>query len=380
MPPEHEADTTRGFDLLEAEYHDIIPNYEHARQGRREPTYLSKAEWAVAGAWLEKTVVDRGLTSRQVLVGIRYEGGTGRLRAIFKGEQLPTPDTLRSICDITGAPYLEAVAQYGYYREFIALLDRLVCLGEQWLEDDDARGGTLGSDGKPPSRLQSLLYTGVLHWNGRPLMNTSTPPSMFLGRYTVASWDEPEHAVERHTYPPIDVIPGSTTTLVLNPSIKRETLLAPPQRHVAVLPKPIALAIMFAILTFQRRGDVYKDEALDYRQRLYAPADALVTLAEQHSASRTVGRPKLPHPLLRRTQEALSDRILSFEERRVVAAESAVSWARDLCRPFTAFAQFAAFEELGEAGSSVSTATLYRVSPQLYRTQFPALESLTVSN
>lgn len=322
---------------------------------------------------------DRGLTSRRVLIGIGYEGGTGRLRDIFQGKQLPTPETLRAICDLTGAPYLEAVAQYGYYREFIAILDRLVRLGEQWLEEDDARAGTLGPSHKPAPRLESLRDTGVRYWKGQPITRDTLEDATFLNRYFVGSSDEGEHEVLRVEYEPIEYNPGATATLALNPTtaVKQEVIVAPASHVSTALPKPIALAIMLAILTFPRRGDVYKDEALDYRQELYAPADVIVTLAEQHSTSRTVGRPKLPHPLLRRSQEALGDRVLPFEVRRMVAAEPAVAWAHELCRPFTDYAQSATFDEFGEAGSSSSTRTRYVDMPQRFKAELPSIETLT---
>src|ERR1700688_2283186 len=386
-----------------------MPPEERARQGARDPTYLPREEWAKAGTWLEEAWRDRnrssGLSKRSVLAAIEYEGGTNRLNSYFSGARPPRPKTLRGLCKILGLSYVEAVARYGYHREFISFLGDLVWLGEQWLEEDDSRGGTLGRDGKPASRLRSLRDTGVLHWIGQPTVTDGKTVShvqlcydsegapwkaepldplqaaRFLSRYVVGSWEEAEHQVLRVEFPPIEFKEGATVSLVLDPSksIKQEIVVVPAAESAPiVLPQPVALAIMLAVLIFPRRGDLYKDEAPEYPLNLYASADALLEEAEQRRADTvTVGRQRHLHPLLKRALEALGDGMLSFDARRVVAAEHAIAWAQALCTPFTDYAQLAAFELLGEVGSSVSTRTASSDMPQRRKAKLPPIETLT---
>ncbi len=360
-----------------------MPPDERVRQGRREPTYLPPEEWAKAGAWLEALWRDRnrstGLSKRAVLVGIEYEGGTNRLNDYFNGKRPPKPKTLRKLCKTLGASYVEAVARYGYYREFMAFLDSLVWLGEQWLEEDNARGGTLRPDKKPASRLQSLRDLGLIYWKGQPITRDILRDETFLNRYFVGVWNEPEHEVIQVQYAPIEFKPGATVTLALDPSaaVKQEIVVAPASSTPTALPKPIALAIMLAVLVFPRRGDLYEDEAPDYQRRLYLASGAMIEEADDCRSQTRTGRPKLPNPLLRRTLEALDDTTRYFDARRVVAAEHIMAWADQLCNPFTHYARLAAFRHWSEAGSRVSTVTGYGQMPQRRKAELPSIEALT---
>ncbi len=203
-----------------------MPPHKRARQGRREATYLRPHRSPEAGAWLEAAWHKSPLRSkREVLAAIEYEGGTNRFTDHLKGITLPSRQTLRRYCEAFDASYLEAVAHFGYYREFINALDDLVWLGEHSLEEADARGGTSRAGGTTASRLQSLRDMGVIRWkdepitwgqpipwSGKPGFNPSTSDK-FSRRYVTASWRELEHQVVRVSYPAIEIQPGGTTTL-----------------------------------------------------------------------------------------------------------------------------------------------------------------------
>ena len=123
------------------------PHRSSTRAGLREPTHLARNEWAEAGAFLQSLVERSGISKRALLAAIGYVGGTNRLKSYYRGEILPTPETLRAICDAVKASYVEVADRFGYYREIIRILDDLVWLGAQWLDEDEARGGPLQSLG-----------------------------------------------------------------------------------------------------------------------------------------------------------------------------------------------------------------------------------------
>jgi transcriptional regulator with XRE-family HTH domain len=313
-----------------------------------------------------------------------YEGGTSRLNRWFKGESLPKPETLRKICQALQISYLEAIDRYGYYHELLRIFHDLVCLGEWWLEEDDARGGTLNPDGSKASRLASLRDLGVLYWHGAPIAwnqmvphpNKSEPGNTFedpefRSRYITGWYNEIPQDGHEQRYP---MIPWQGPDgLVYVPDISKiptKPLPAIGAASPTVLPKPIALVIVLATIVFPRRGDIYKNEVRGYVQELYSHVDALIDQAEaQRSTFKSPGRPKLLHPLLESAIAALNERVQTFAMRRTVAAEYIISWADNICRPFTHYSRLAAFEYWGEVGSHLSNVTAFAQLPQLRRAE-----------
>jgi hypothetical protein len=335
-------------------------------------------EWPEAGKWLEESI---GLPKAELLDRLAELGITtssNRLKSYFTGERLLEPATLEAICEAAGLSYVEAVDRFGYYREIVRLFDDLVWLGAQWLEEDDARGGSLGPLGEEAPRLDSLRNTGVLYWKNEPItwgrqMPRSDKPGLdpsnvpeFTNRYIVGSWRELEHRNVSVELPRIEAVPGETFSLTVpgtldrvDQSLKQESLIVPEHIVLVVLPKPIGIAILLATLAFPRRGDGYKEDALEYRFDLGKAANGLVREAKRLRAElRAVGRPRNLHPLLQRTCDALDDGRIPFNYRRAVAAEYVVMWADAICDRFTHYARLAGFDFWGEAGGHSWTTTV----------------------
>jgi hypothetical protein len=336
---------------------------EQARRGRQPATFLSREEWPEAGAWLQAGIERTELGTNRFLALLGQQGvstNANRLKKYRAGLLLPEADTLRAICRVAKLSYVEAADRFGYYREIVRFFDDLIWLGDLWLEEDDARGGTLNGDGSKASRLLSLRDTGVTYWNGKRITVDLLKSPGFLNRYCVGVWHEPEREVERVEYPWIEQ-EGSNGILVPDmsqPPTRREKY-AEPQRSVPrAVPKPTAVAILLAVLAFPLRGDGYKEGASEYRYNLGNAAVALIREAQRLRIElRAVGRPKSLHPLLQRACDALDDRGIPFNYRRPVAAEYVVMWTHAICQPFTHYARLAAFDFWGEAGGkSWSTA------------------------
>ena len=350
----------------------MTPGYPPSRSGRREATFLMPAEWAEAGAWLQSRVEESGVSKRGILAAMGYVGGTNRLNSYYRGDRLLKPKALRAICEAAKISYVEAVDRFGYYREIIKLLDDLTWLGERWLEEDDAWGQIALRLGEPLTPLASVRDTGVMHWHGNPITwGKPTPwpdrpgcdprddPS-FNKRYCIATWRDAMPRVARGT-----------------PKIVREAVKHT-RTTVTVAPKPIGVAIQLAVLAFPRRGDVYKENAREYREELGREAHALVNLAKsQRSEMRTAGRPKKLPPFLQRASDALDDSRLPFDLKRPMAAEYVVAWADAICQPFTHYARLAAFEYWGEAGSTISNVTAFVQLPQLRKAELLPIDTLT---
>jgi hypothetical protein len=343
---------------------------DRSRSGRRPATFLRAEEWPDAGRWLAEAV---GTSKAELLDRLAELGVTtssNRLTSYFKGERLSEPATLEAICEAAALSYVEAVDRFGYYREIVRFFDDLVWLGAQWLEEDEARGGTVDASGGQISRLGSLRDTAVLHWRNEPItwgrqMPWSDKPGLdplnipeFTNRYIVGAWRELEHRNVRIEFPPIEAVPGGTFSLtvpqrleLVDTSLRRESLIVPEHTVFIVVPKPIGIALLLATLAFPLRGDGYKEGAPEYRYDLGKAADDIVRQARVlRRESRAVGRPKSLHPLLQRTCEALDDRSIPFNYRRAVAAEYVLAWSDTTCRRFTHFARLAAFDFWGEAG------------------------------
>lgn len=328
------------------------------RSGRGEATFLSAGELLEAGAWLRQGIERAGLGINRFRARLAEEGiatTASRLKGSWLGLHPPEAYTLRAICNAANLSYVEATDRFGYYREIIRIFDDLVWLGGRWLEEDDARGGTLGRNGAQTSHLGSLRDTGVMYWHGRPITWGRTIAGMpdgcdpnadliFGMRYCVESWHEGMPSIPPET-----------------PRIVREAVKGT-RTAATIVPKPIAIAILLATLTFPRRGDSYKEGTLEYRYDLGNAASDLVGEAKRlRTELRTAGRPKNLHPLLQRACDALDDGRIPFNNRRPMAAEYVVMWADDICDQFNQYARLAAFDFWGEAGGCSWTTEVRRV-------------------
>jgi len=239
------------------------------KTGRRPPTFLTTKEWPAAGKWLEESI---GITATELqkrLLERDFTTSSNRLRQYFAGERLPEPPTLRAICEAGDLSYVEAVDRFGYYREIIKIFDDLVWLGARWLEEDDARGGTVGPLGADVSHLRSLRDTGVIFWKGEPItwgaqLPWRDKPGLdprgipdFQDRYIDVEWRQLEHRAVVVKFPPIEIVPGGTFSMKapyrledVDPSLSRESVDVPERSPHATLPKPIAVALLLAVLAF----------------------------------------------------------------------------------------------------------------------------------
>jgi len=342
------------------------------RSGRREPTHLTPEEWPEAGAWLRDLVEKSGTSKRSVLAAMGYVGGTNRLNSYYSGKRLPKPETLRAICSAANLSYVEVVGRFGFYREIIQIFDDLVWLGECWMQEDGAFGRpTIRLDGVKTSFVDSIHSTGVLRWKGQPItwgepapLLVATPcdpredPS-FNKRYCLGSWVEQTHG------------PRNT------PRIVRDAMREA-NSSTTIVPKPIGVAILLAALAFPRRGDIYKDGARDYRERLGREAHGLAIAAKtRRSEKRVAGRPRKLHNLLQRACDVLDDPRFPFDLKRPMAGEYIVAWADSICQLYTHYARLAAFEFWGEAGSEMSNVTPFVELPQHRKAELPEIEGLT---
>jgi len=359
------------------------------RHGRREATFLLPHEWPEAGAFLEQAFVNSGLSKRSVLAQIEYEGGTNRLNSWFRGTSLPKPETLEKLCRAFRTSYLEAIDRYGYYHELLRIFDDLVQLGEQWLKEDDAYGVLLRRSPDP----KSIRDSGVVYWRGRVItwgrddvgfdaFDPLDDPA-FEARYAVGAW----------YLPPPHFAPGT-------PEIVRNYATQSDERTI-VVPRPMAIAILLAVLAFPRRGDIYKEASPQYRYDLAKAADALVKEARRQRVDlRAAGRPRNVHRFLQRASDTLDDSSLEFNSRRPIAAEYMMAWADSICEPYARYARLAAFELWGEAGGrpvgapsnvvikavpgattktpiSFDVPSVFAQMPQLTPAELPEIETLT---
>ena len=267
------------------------------------------------------------MSKRSVLAAMGYVGGTNRLNSYYRGDRLPSTRTLLAICGAIHASYVEVVDRFGYYHEIIKILDDLVWLGARWLEEDEARGESLGSPGAEISRVDSLRGTGILYWKDEPItwgqpIPWSDKPGLdprnvpeFMNRYFIGSYLQLEHRAVRMKFAPIEFVPGCTfstsaplTLDRVDPSLERETVVVPEHTWVTVVPKAIGLAILLGVLAFPRRGDVYKEGVRQYRESLGREAHNLVSVAKTRRAEvKAPGRPRKLHTYLQRACDILDD-------------------------------------------------------------------------
>lgn len=354
------------------------------RKPRVETWLESEAERLGFSAWLEgqrkAARISKNALGAALGEGYVANGGSSSVNRYLEKGAVPRPETMRRLNEPLRIPWLEVVARAGYYRELVRIFDNLVWLGERWLEEDDARGGTRNRDGSKAPRLLSLRDLGVSYWHGKPLNAKLLESPEFLNRYCVVRWHAPGREVERVEYPWIEQ-EGSNGVLVPDLSqapTKREKVPEPQRSEPTMLPKPIALALTLIVLIFPRRGDVYKEDALEYAQALYPATETLIAEAEARRAQwKTAGRPKRVHASLQRVGYVLGDPEMPFDARRFIAAEHGAVWAQALCRPFTDTVRLAALRRPAEAGAPLSSLPAFIGLPQSYRAVLPPIATLT---
>lgn len=279
---------------------------------------------------------------------------TQQLNKFLRGERMPMPETLREICDRIGVPWTMAYAHAGYYGEILGILALLSLLSDQWLEEDDAQ----------PRRPH--LRRGVLHIGELPVWEGIQQPR-FAARYTAGSW------VEQPPLPPSEsdfenIAPEHRETF--KKFFEEES--KEPRTVWCFVPKPLGLAILIAVAGFSRRGDIYKSGADRYAADIFAGSTKLIELAEQ-----TIVQSYTLPPLLLRAEEALKDRELPFELRRVIAAEYVVKWTDEECELYKHIVRLAALEYFGVAGSSMDNLTPEMQLPHIRPATLPPISEFS---
>lgn len=265
---------------------------------------------------------------------------------------MPTPETLRTICDTMNISWAEAFAIAGFFGELLEALADLASLGAAWAKNDGAMN------------LSDFRSLGIIRFGEQNPLETLQADPALQPRYVVGSWQE----VEMETV--ISSTDASGRALSEDEMQMLESLARSP-RHpsIVIVPKPTAAALLVATAGFPRRGDIYRDGASSYAANVLASITAMIASAQ--AAARY--RRKLP-PMLASARTVLADKSIPFELRRPVAAEYVVAWADSVCQPFTHYGRLAAFEFFGETGSSLSTMSPYIQLPQIRMATLPDLE------
>lgn len=320
------------------------------------PSYAAPDQRRFFVAWLNEVVANSKVSKTKIAAAMGHDT-TQQLNKILRGEIMPMPETLRTICDRIDVPWTMGYANAGYYGEILSILALLSLLSDQWLEEDGAQ----------PRRPR--FGHGVLHIGEQPVWEAVEQPR-FATRYTAGSW------IEQPPLPPSEsdferIAPEHRD------AFKRfyEEESREPRTTWCFVPKPLGLAILIAVAGFPRRGDIYKSGADRYAADIFAASTSLIELAEERVRSSYT----LP-ALLQRAEDALKDSALPFELRRVIAAEYTVKWADQECGFYTHIARLAALEYFGVAGSSMDNLTPETQLPQIRAARLPEIsEFLTFS-
>lgn len=341
----------------------LLPDWSDSpRHAPRSPSYAGLTQRAAFATWLTAKREERQISRKELARRVWPESAEMATTAQIKRYEtvarnaggrpthvtLPSPDTLRRICDALDVPWLEAFALAGYYREILDVLVALAELGKRWLSEDNA----LRDEGA----ALSFRSIGVTQLDGKIVWD-ALKEERYAGRYIVGRWEEGPFEP-----PPGSDFEGMDARAAASFKAQCEQVSVVP----CVVPKPLAVAILVATAGFPRRGDVYKDDAVAYAARLLSGATRLVETAEDLAA-----RHRALPPLLRKADDVLKDPALPLDAKRVIAAEYMVAWADNECNRYTHIARLAAFEYFGEAGSSLKTVTPYVKLPQIRRSQLP---------
>jgi transcriptional regulator with XRE-family HTH domain len=315
------------------------------------PTYASRDQLDAFAGWLNQKVLASDVSKSQIAGALGHDS-IQQLNKFLRGDAVPMPATLRRICEIIGISWTEAFALVGFYGEILEILAKLSLLATQWLNEDNAE----------PRKPHLRHGVGRI---GKLLVRQALKQEKFERRYTIGNWVEPPGLppTEEHLQ---SVLPEHRDAF----RAFYEEDAQDPQSIYCVVPKPMALAILIAVVGFPRRGDIFKSGTDRYAADLFTASLKLVEYAEE-----TVKLYKLP-PLLQLAEDALKDRTLEFELRRVVAAEYTVAWADAECSFYTHIARLAALEYFGVAGSSMDNITAESQLPQIRRATLPETSEL----
>ncbi len=335
---------------------------ERARPGSR--SYAGLQQRVEFVRWLADHVARSGLSHKQIARELWPESAEAatthqiklytEVRWTKAGPKvtLPAPATLRRLCKLLDIPWTEAFANAGYYRELLQALGDLADLGFKWYAEDRANG----------LLRESVRTEDVSQIGGEPVGSAFERPE-FADRYIIGYWEEGPYDPPEITF---NEQADADEIEYMKEWVRQDA--AQPRRIRTIVPKPLAVAVLIATVGFPRRGDLYKDESVSYAAELLKPATWLIDLAEEQSQLQ--GLP----PLLQRADDALKDRLLSLELKRVIAAEYTVAWAGQQSSLYTHTARLAAMRRFGVAGSTESSPQTEEQLPDIRRAALPSPE------
>ena len=311
------------------------------------PTYADPDQLAAFSAWLNSEISRRGISKSRLAAVLGYDS-IQHVNKILRGT-LPMPPTLYRICCEAGISWLAAFANAGYYHEILHALAALAHLSDEWLREDEAYPS--------PDDHSQFRFSGVLRIHGQI---ASDVPNL-AERYHVGSYCV-DHS---------DVEIGDLSDVPEEHRADFERRLRAPEIVRMILPKPLGAAILIAIAGFPRRGDVWKNGTSDYAARLLEAITPQIGF--------TYGSPRRrPLPLaLQAADDALKNRIVPLDARRVIASEYIVSWADSLCQTYTHYARLASLEYFGVAGSSLASLSVEVRLPQIRKATLPDVEEFS---
>jgi hypothetical protein len=307
----------------------------------RSPTYAQQYQLVAFREWLSAELAKRTVSKSRLAAALQYDS-IQHVNKILRGTP-PMPATLYKLCVAAEIPWLAAFAMAGYYGEILSALARLERLSNAWRRED----------GVDPSLDDEAQFRsiGAIRIGGQIALSDEAHRK----RYHVGLWRE-------------DHLDVDTSEL---PEESRRTIEARLKRPVVVVvPKPLAAAILISVTGFPRRGDIWKEGASNYAAHLLEKITPLIDFTPGGS------RRSLP-PLLKAADDALRNRVVPLDARRVIASEYIVAWADSLCQPYTHFARLASFEYFGVAGSSWPRPSVEIQLPQLRRASLPAISEFT---
>lgn len=344
----------------------LLPPRESARARPGSRSYADLQQRVAFVQWLALAVQRSGLTRKEIARRLWPESADSatthpiklytEVRLVDGKPQvnLPAPETLRTLCKLLGLSWTEAFALAGYYRELLQALADLADLGYQWIAADT------GSNELPLG-----FHFGGLDSIGSLTIDEALALPRFGQRYVTGYWEEAPFGYYTPPEPPQGNV--STQSEFFNAWLRENADKVQCVR--AIIPKPLAIAILIAVTGFPRRGDLYKDGSSSYAAELLNNAGWIIDEAQERSRLR--GLP----PLLQSADNALRDRSLRLDSKRIIAAEYTVAWADRQCSVYTHVSRLAAMARFGVAGSSVSTQNGEELLPEIRSAFLPEADA-----
>lgn len=287
--------------------------------------------------WLRDRV-ERSMISKRRLAAAIGHDTTAHINKFLAGALLPMPETLRTLCDAMGAPYLTACANAGYYTEVLWALSDLEALGHAWRREDNTY----------PTEALEYRSLCVLKVND-VLITQAIQDLRIAARYQVGIYEAADL--------PVDYDENMSPESIAWHEHRRKF---ESRQTPFFVPTPHAVAILIAVAGFPRRGDIYKDGCATYAAELLESTEPLTEVARKQTR-----RPRVLPQLLRRANDILFDNTVTLDSRRVIAAEYIVHWADLINYGYTRYARLATHAYFGVAGSSESTITPEVQLPQI---------------